>query len=71
MRGQLLVPALAALAAAVPHDKRQSTLPETLDSLGALAGQLGLNQTFDYIVVGAGTAGSFSLTCRLKTTTVD
>lgn len=41
-----------AIAAPVEHDKRQ--LNGLLDSL---AGTLGANQSFDYIVLGGGTAG--------------
>lgn len=45
---------LACAAPRAPYYRRQTN---SSDSLGSLAGTTGVNQTFDYVIVGAGTAG--------------
>lgn len=56
MRLSLIVSSLAALTVAAPQQQRRQTDPAN-PVLGALGGILGVNQTFDYVVVGAGNAG--------------
>jgi len=50
----LITISFAVLACAVPHNYRRSYPSE---SLGSLAGTHGFNQTFDYVIIGAGNAG--------------
>jgi choline dehydrogenase len=54
MKVTLLTVALAALAAASPINNEKS---QVNGLLGSLAGDLGIDPSFDYIVLGGGTGG--------------
>lgn len=68
VRSSLIALAITAVSPVLsaPYFERQLVTPLTSSlsdglvkgSLGSLAGKLGINQTFDYVVIGSGTSGS-------------